>query len=167
MNQTRSKEQAKVFAENRKAHHEYHILERLEAGIALTGTEVKSIRDGRAQLKDSFVELRDGEAFLVNAHVSAYRHGNRENHDPERKRKLLLKRREIDRLVGQVQAKGLTIVPLSIYLKGQRIKVEIGLVLGKKLHDKRAAERDREHQREIDEAMSRRRKGIGAGGTVE
>jgi SsrA-binding protein len=150
----------RLLAENRKARHDYLVLDRLEAGVALQGTEVKAIREGKIQLKDSYVELRDGEAFLVGAHVSPYRHGNRENHDPERRRKLLLKRRELDRLFGQVQAKGHTIVPLSVYLKNQRIKVEIGLAQGKKMHDKRAAERDREHQREIDEAMSRRRKGV-------
>lgn len=128
--------------------------------MVLQGTEVKAIREGKIQLKDSFVELRDGEAFLVGAHVSPYRHGNRENHDPERRRKLLLKRRELDRLFGQVQTKGLTVVPLSVYLKNKHIKLEIALAQGKKLHDKRAAERLREQQREIDEALSRRRKGV-------
>jgi SsrA-binding protein len=113
------------LASNRKARHDYHVLETVEAGLALHGTEVKSARQGRVQLKDSYVEFRAGEAFLVGAHISAYSHGNRENHEPERPRKLLLKRREIDKLAGRTVAKGLTVVPLSVYLRGDRIKVEL------------------------------------------
>jgi SsrA-binding protein len=155
------------LASNRRARHEYHVLEKLEAGIALLGTEVKSIREGKVQLKDSFVELRDGEAWLVGAHVSPYSHGNRENHDPERPRKLLLKRREIDRLAGRVQAKGFTVVPLEVYLKGNRIKVEVGLVRGKQQYDKRQAERERELDREAQAAMGRQQKGISPKGIDE
>jgi SsrA-binding protein len=148
-----------ILASNRRALHEYHVLEKLGAGIALRGTEVKSIRTGQVQLQDSFVEFRDGEAYLVGAHVSPYSHGNRENHETERGRKLLLHRREIERLFGKSQAKGHTVVPLKIYLKGNRIKVEIALAMGKKQHDKRQAIREREMDREVAEAMSRARKG--------
>ena len=115
------------IAKNRKAHHEYHLHERTEAGIALTGTEVKAVRSGKVQLKDGFVEFRDGQAFLMAIHISHYSHGNRENHEPERPRKLLLHRREIERLFGRSQAKGWTVIPLSVYLKGNRVKVEIAL----------------------------------------
>jgi SsrA-binding protein len=148
-----------LLASNRRALHEYFVLERLEAGIALRGTEVKSARAGLVQLHDAFVEFRDGEAFLVGAHVSPYSHGNRENHEPERGRKLLLHRREIDRLYGKSRAKGSTVVPLAMYRSGNRIKVEIALVQGKKQHDKRQAVREREMDREVAEAMSRARKG--------
>jgi SsrA-binding protein len=141
------------LASNRKARHEYHVLETLEAGVALLGTEVKSARAGRVQLKDSFVEFRDGEAYLVGAHISPYSHGNRENHDPERPRKLLLRRRELDRLAGRAVAKGLTVVPLAVYLKGERVKLEIGLVQGKKLYDKRETEKRREQEREVRAAV--------------
>ncbi len=144
------------LARNRRAFHDYHVLERLEAGVVLHGTEVKSIRAGRVQLRDSFVELRDGEAWLQGAHVNPYTHGNRENPEAVRPRKLLLHRREIDRLVGKTQPKGLTIVPLQVYLKDGRIKVEIAVVQGKKLHDKRAAEKEREHQREMAETVRER-----------
>jgi SsrA-binding protein len=148
-----------ILASNRRALHEYFVLERVEAGIALRGTEVKSVRAGLVQLQDAFVEFRNGEAFLVGAHVSPYSHGNRENHEPERGRKLLLHRREIDRLYGKSQAKGHTVVPLSMYRSGNRIKVEIALVQGKKQHDKRQAVREREMDREMAEAMSRANKG--------
>lgn len=145
-----------MLARNRQARHEYHILETLEAGIALLGTEVKSVRAGKVQLRDAFVEVVDGEAFLVAAHISPYTFGNRENHEPTRRRKLLLHRREIDRLYGRVQAKGLTVVPLSFVLSGNLIKVEIALVQGKKLHDKRLAEKQRELDREVEETLGRR-----------
>ncbi len=141
------------LASNRRAFHEYHIHERLEAGIALTATDVKSARAGKVQLKDGFVEFRDGEAFLMSVHISHYSHGNRENHEPERPRKLLLKRREISRFSGRAQAKGFTVVPLKLYLKGNRIKVEIALAQGKKLYDKRQAARERDLDREAREAM--------------
>jgi SsrA-binding protein len=142
----------RVLAQNRRAHHDYHILETLEAGLQLAGTEVKSARDGKVQLKDSFVELRDREAWLVRAHIGPYTHGNRQNHEPERARKLLLKRREIERLAGRVRMKGLTVVPLRVLARGSWIKVEIALVQGKKLHDKRERERERELDREMEQA---------------
>lgn len=147
----------RVLAANRRARHDYHLLERLEAGVVLTGTEVKSVREGRVQLKDSYVEIRDGEAFLVGAHISPYAHGNRQNHDPERHRKLLLKRREIDRLFGQTTLKGATIVPLSVYSSGNLIKLEIAVAHGKKRFDKRQAEKQKEMDREAREAIGRRR----------
>jgi SsrA-binding protein len=143
----------RVLARNRKARHEYHLTDAVEAGIVLTGTEVKAMRAGKVQLKDGFVEFRDGEAWLTSVHVSHYSHGNRENHEPERPRKLLLHKREIDRMAGRIQTKGFTVVPLSIYLKGNRIKVEIALARGKKLYDKRQTERERELDREARQAM--------------
>jgi SsrA-binding protein len=141
------------LASNKKARHDYHILESFEAGIRLSGTEVKAVRTGKVQLKDSYVEFRNGQAYLVGAHISHYSHGNRENHEPEAVRKLLLKRREIDRLFGRTQLKGLTVVPLSVYLKGNWIKVEIALAQGKKLYDKRETEKTRELDREVEAAV--------------
>jgi SsrA-binding protein len=146
----------KVVATNREAYHSYHILETHECGIALTGTEVKSIREGRCNLKDSYGIIRNGEAWLLNAHVSQYSHGNRENHDPTRARKLLLHRREIDRLQGKAQEKGLTLVPTRMYLKAGRIKVELAVAKGKKLFDKRETERRREADREARAMMKER-----------
>jgi len=148
-----------MLAANRRAHHEYHLLERLEAGIVLTGTEVKSCRGGSIQLKEGFVEFRrrpggGTEAWLVGVHISPYHHGPRDNPPPLRERKLLLSRREIDRLAGRVQAKGLTVVPLAAYLKGDHVKVEIALVQGKKLHDKRESERRKELDREAARALA-------------
>jgi SsrA-binding protein len=144
------------IASNRKAFHDYFIEDRTEAGLVLTGTEVKSLRDGRAQLKDSYVDFRSGEAFLVGAHISPYGSGSWTNHAPERDRKLLLHRRELDRWAGAVATRGVTCVPLSLYFKGSRAKAEIALVKGKKLHDKRDAIRDRELKREADRSMRRR-----------
>ena len=145
----------KVLARNRKARHDYHILETFEAGMELTGTEVKSARDGKVQLKDSYVEVRDGQAWVVGAHISPYSHGNRQNHDPERPRKLLLHRREIDKLMGRSMIRGQTVVPLAVYLKGSWIKVELALAQGKKLYDKRRAEREKVVKRETEEALKR------------
>ena len=145
----------KLIASNRKAYHDYFVLQKIEAGIALTGTEVKSLREGRVNLKDSYVDVDRGEAYLVAAHISPYSHGNRENHDPERRRKLLLHRREIDRLQGQIVEKGLTIVPLRLYFKGGKVKAEIAVVRGKKLYDKRESEKRRELDREAEAAMKR------------
>ena len=142
------------LATNRKARHDYQILETMEAGIALLGTEVKSIRAGKIQLKESHIEIRDGEAFLVGAHVSPYSHGNRTNHDPERSRKLLLKRRELDRLMGRIAIQGQACIPLSVYLKGNRIKVEIALGKGKKLYDKRQSARAKIMDKEAREALT-------------
>lgn len=143
----------RVLASNRRATHDYEIVETEEAGIALSGTEVKAVRNGKVQLKDSFVEFRNGQAWLVGAHISPYSHGNRENHPPERDRRLLLKRRQIDRFFGRTLSKGSTVVPLSVYLKGNWIKVEIALAQGKKLYDKRQAEREKELDREVEAAV--------------
>ena len=147
----------KLIASNKKAYHDYHVLEKLEAGIALTGTEVKSLREGRANLKDSYVIFKAGEAFLFGTHISPYTHGNLENHDPERTRKLLLHARQIDKLQSQVVEKGLTVVPLRLYFRGARVKVEIAVVRGKKLYDKRETEKRREADREAAAAMKERR----------
>ena len=146
-------EQEKLIASNKKAFHEYFVLQKFEAGIELTGTEVKSLRDGKANLKDAYVTFRNGEAFLFGAHISPYSHGNRENHDPERTRRLLLHRREIEKLEQQVVEKGLTVVPLRLYFKGSRVKTEIAVVRGKKLYDKRETEKRREAERETAAAM--------------
>jgi SsrA-binding protein len=146
----------KVVATNREAYHIYHIIETHECGIALTGTEVKSIREGRCNLKDSYGMIRQGEAFLFNAHISHYSHGNRENHEPTRTRKLLLHKSEINRLVGKVQEKGLTLVPTKVYLKKGRVKVELAVAKGKKLYDKRETQRRREADREARAMMKTR-----------
>jgi SsrA-binding protein len=149
-------ETVKPVASNRKAFHDYFIDDRIEVGLVLTGTEVKSLREGRAQLKDSYVQFRDGEAYLVAAHISPYGSGSWTNHLPERDRKLLLHRRELDRWAGAVATRGVSCVPLSLYFKGSRVKAEIALVKGKKLHDKRDAIRDREMRREADREMRKR-----------
>lgn len=140
--------QEKVLATNRAAFHNYHISDKYEAGIALTGTEVKSVMGGRVQLKESYVAVRDGEAWLFNAHVSPYSHGNRENHEPLRTRKLLLHRREIDKLDQASVRQGMTLVATRIYLKNRHIKLEIGVARGKKLYDKRETELRRTIDRE-------------------
>ena len=145
----------KILNDNRHAAYEYHLLERFEAGLALTGTEVKSAREGQIQLKDSYAEVLGDEAWLVNAHISPYSHGNRQNHDPVRRRKLLLHRHEIDKLLGKTREKGLTLVCTKVYLKNGRIKCELALGRGKKLHDKREAERTRTQQAEARAAMRR------------
>lgn len=133
---------------NRAAFHEYHILEKFEAGIALTGTEVKSVRAGQVQLKDAYVAVRDGEAWLLNAHISPYSYGHQQNHEPLRARKLLLHRREINRLEEEATMKGMTLAVTRIYAKGGRIKLEIGVARGKKLYDKRETEMRRTVERE-------------------
>ena len=138
----------KVLAANRAAFHNYHISDKFEAGIALTGTEVKSVMGGRVQLKEAYVSVRDGEAWLFNAHISPYSHGNRENHDPLRTRKLLLHKREIHRLDDATAKQGMTLVPTQAYLKNGRIKIEIGIARGKKMYDKREAEMRRTVDRE-------------------
>src|ERR1043165_5648133 len=143
----------KLIASNKKAYHDYFVLQKLEAGMELTGTEVKSLRDGKANLKDSYVIIKGDEAFLFGAHISPYSHGNIQNHDPERTRKLLLHKREIEKLRVQIVEKGLTIVPLRLYFKGNRVKVEIAVVRGKKLFDKRETEKRREADREAAAAM--------------
>jgi SsrA-binding protein len=138
----------KVLAANRAAFHEYHILDKYEAGIALTGTEVKSVLAGRVQLKEGYVAVRDGEVWLFNAHISPYSHGNRENHDPLRTRKLLLHRREIDRLDESSVKQGMTLVATRVYLRDRKIKIEVGIARGKKLYDKRESEMRRTIERE-------------------
>lgn len=143
----------RLIAENRRARHDYEILEKMEAGIVLKGTEVKSIRGGKVQLKDSYVEIRDGDAYLVGAHISPYSHGNIQNHDPERPRRLLLNRREIDRIYGKTTIQGLTCVPLSIYLSGNLVKLEVAIARGKKLYDKRQAEKKKRMAAEAEEAI--------------
>ena len=141
-------------ATNRQAGFRYEFLDKLEAGIQLQGTEVKSVREGGVQLKDSYAAIRDGEVWLHNAHIAPYAPASRENHEPERPRKLLLHRREIDRLIGTTQEKGLTLVPTRMYFKGPRAKVEIALARGKDVGDKRRALKDREQRREIERGMS-------------
>jgi SsrA-binding protein len=144
-----------TLASNRRARHDYEILDRFEAGIVLHGTEVKSVRAGKVQLREAYVTVRAGEAWLVGAHISPYSHGNRSNHDPDRDRKLLLHRREIDKIFGRTTIQGLTCVPLNVHLKGNKIKVEIALARGKKLHDKREAARERIQRREAEDAVAR------------
>ena len=151
-------DQEKVIVTNRAALHEYHILDRVEAGAVLTGTEVKSIRAGQIQLKESYVAVRDGEAWLFNAHVAHYSHGNRLNHDPVRPRKLLLHRREIDRLEAEAGSSGMTLVVTRVYLKKGRVKFEIGVARGKKLYDKRETEMRRTVEREIRAQLKERAK---------
>jgi SsrA-binding protein len=147
----------KVIATNRKAYHDYFLQDTQEAGIALTGTEIKSVRAGRVNLRDSYVQIRNGEAWLMNVHIAPYAAGSRENPDPRRDRKLLLHRREIARLQNAVQEKGFTIVPLRLYLKNNRAKVEIALARGKKLYDKREALAKKEAQRMMEQELKRRR----------
>jgi SsrA-binding protein len=153
MAEPQSKDSVQVVVRNRKARHEYHILERLEAGLVLQGTEVKSLRQGRANLQDAFASFDQGELWLYNVHISPYEHGNRFNHDPLRRRKLLLHRQQLRKLVGQVEQKGLTLVPLDIYFRRGVAKVTLALVRGKKLHDKREDLRRRADQREMERAF--------------
>jgi len=138
---------------NRTAFHEYTILDRYEAGIELKGTEVKSIMVGKIQLKDSYVTIRDGEAWLLNAHISAYQHGNRHNHDPLRDRKLLLHKREIKKLEKEISQKGMTLVVTRIYIKNGRIKFEIALAKGKKLYDKRESIKRKDLERDVQKQL--------------
>lgn len=146
----------KILGDNRQARHNYFLMERFEAGLALTGTEVKAAKDGKVQLKDAYAAVLNNEAWLLNAHISQYSHGNRENHPPVRNRKLLLHRREIDKLLGQTREKGLALIPTKIYLKKGRIKCELAVAKGKKLHDKREAERARTAEAEARAEMRRR-----------
>ncbi|MBI5212605.1 MAG: SsrA-binding protein SmpB [Nitrospirae bacterium] len=146
----------KIVCQNRKAYHDYSIEETLEAGILLLGTEVKSLRDGKANLKDSYVLIKESEVFLFNCHISPYSHGNILNHEPLRTRKLLLNRKEIERLRGKMQQKGYTLIPLKIYFKGPFAKVEVGLAKGKRQYEKRESIKEREAKRDIEKAMKRR-----------
>ena len=143
----------KTVAENRKARHEYAVLESLEAGIELFGTEVKSIRAGGVNLKESWCDIRNGEIWLKGAHISPYEKGNVFNRDPLRDKRLLMHKREIARLFGEVKLQGLTLIPLSVYLKGSRVKVQVGLCKGKKLYDKRASSAERDARREIERGI--------------
>ena len=140
-------------ATNRQASHRFELLDKLECGIVLQGTEVKSLRDGAVQLKDGYATLREGELWLHNVHIAPYPAASRENHEPERERKLLMHRREIERLIGRTQEKGLTLVPTRMYFKGRNAKVEIALARGKEMHDKRRDLRDKDQRREIERAL--------------
>ena len=143
----------KVIANNKKAYHDYFIEDKYEAGIELFGTEVKSVRQGSVNLKDSWINIKDGEAFIMGMHISPYEKGNIFNRDPFRVRKLLLHKKEINKLFGKIKQDGLTLVPLSLYYKGPRVKVELGLCKGKKLYDKRDDAAKRDAKRNIDRAM--------------
>ena len=147
----------KLITDNRRARHDYHLLDRLEAGLQLTGTEVKSLRAGGAQLGQAYAEIRDGEAWLVGAHIAEYTQGNVANHDPDRDRKLLLKRREIDSLDGKVRERGLTLVPTKLYFKDGRVKVEIAVARGKERIDKRRDLAERDAKRQMERALRARR----------
>ena len=146
----------KVITVNRQAYHDYFVERTIEAGIELKGTEIKSIRDGKVNLRGSYALARNGELWLENAHIAMYEHGNRYNHEPMRNRKLLLHRREIDQLLGKVATKGLTLIPLKLYLKGGKAKIELGLCRGKKLYDKREAIAERDVKREIERTIRTR-----------
>ncbi|MBV9760800.1 MAG: SsrA-binding protein SmpB [Acidobacteriaceae bacterium] len=146
----------KILSDNRSAGHNYHLLDRYEAGIALTGTEVKAAKNGKVQLKESYAEVSEDEAWLMQAHISEYSHGNIMNHAPVRKRKLLLHRSEIEKLKAETREKGLTLIPTRLYLKGGRIKIEIAVAKGKKFHDKRESIKIKEMQSEAKAAMARR-----------
>jgi SsrA-binding protein len=149
----------RAIATNRRARHEYEILETIEAGIVLRGTEVKSLRESQVTFKDSYATIRNNEGWLLGCHINPYSHGSDANHDPDRDRKLLLHRREISRLTGKIAERGLTLIPLKLYLKNGRVKVELGLARGRKLHDKRSAIREREVRREMDKAARAGRRG--------
>jgi SsrA-binding protein len=149
-----------VIAQNKKARHDYHIEDTYEAGLVLTGTEVKSLRAGRASLVDGFAEIHEGEAWLHGVHIPEYAQGTWTNHSARRKRKLLLNRHEIDKIESRVNEKGLTLVPLSLYFKDGRAKVEIALAKGKKTWDKRHALAERQAKRETEQAVGRRMKGM-------
>jgi SsrA-binding protein len=146
----------KLIVDNRRARHDYHLSDRVEAGLALTGTEVKSLRNGQANLQRAYAEIRGGEAWLVGAHIAEYTQGNIQNHDPDRDRKLLLKRREIDSLEGKVRERGLTLVPTKLYFKNGRAKVELAVGRGKEARDKRREIAKRDAEREMDRAFKTR-----------
>ncbi len=148
----------KPVARNRKAYHDYLILDTYEAGIVLTGSEIKSVRANQVSLRDGYALIRDGEVWLENVHIAPYNQANRENHEPRRSRKLLLHRREINRLTGKLREKGFTLIPLSMYLKNSRAKIELGLARGKRQYDKRVALKEKEARRQIDRSMGQRHK---------
>ena len=145
-----------MICNNKKAYHNYFIEEKFEAGLVLTGTEIKSLRMGNANLNDSFAIVRNGEAFLNNLHISPYDFGNRENHDPDRMRKLLLHKKEIGRLFGKIREQGYSVVPLRLYFKNGLAKVEIGLAKGKKLYDKREVMKEKDQKRDMSQALKER-----------
>jgi len=147
----------KVVASNRRARHDYEILDQVEAGLVLEGSEVKSLREGKAHLKDSFAHIRDGEAFLIGAYIAPYDFSRGGGHDPERTRKLLLNRREIDRLGARVAEQGLTLIPLDLHFRSGRVKVNLGLARGKNTIDKRDTLKERDQKREMERAMKKRR----------
>jgi SsrA-binding protein len=151
-------ERVKVVSTNRRARRNFTVVETVEAGLALLGSEVKSLREGRLDLKDSYALIKNGEAYLVGAYIAPYEFAREGGHDPERERKLLLHRREIDRIGGQVAEKGLTLVPLQVYFKEGKAKVELGLAKGKTSYDKRETIKERDHEREMDRAVARARK---------
>ena len=151
----------RLIAENRKARHEFDLLETVECGIVLQGTEVKSLRGGKCSIAEAFALIRSGELWLVGAHIPEYSHGNLQNHAPARDRKLLLHKRQVAHWDALVREKGVTLVPLSIYFLGARVKVSVALARGRKLHDKREHEREKSDRREIDRAMSRARRSDG------
>lgn len=151
-------EGVKIVAQNRAASYNYTLLDKLEAGMVLVGTEVKSLREGKGGLRDAYAEIRAGEAWLVHCHIPEYQPGGPRNHDPLRKRKLLLNKREIEKLEAQMQQKGMTVVPLKLYFRDGRAKCELAVAKGKKFHDKREAERNKEARREAEEAVARYRK---------
>ncbi|HEX6884027.1 MAG TPA: SsrA-binding protein SmpB [Planctomycetota bacterium] len=153
----RDTEAIRVLAKNRKALHEFHVLDKLECGLALKGTEVKSLRQGQASIAEAFGMIRRGELWLVGATIPPYSHGNIHNHEPDRERKLLLQARQLTKWDKAVREKGVTLVPLALYFKGHLVKVEMALVKGKKLHDKREDVKRRESKREIERESSRRR----------
>ena len=148
----------KLIVDNRRARHDYHLSDRVEAGVVLTGTEVKSLRGGEAALRQAYAEVRDGEAWLVGLHVPEYTEGNRANHDPDRPRKLLLHRKQIDRLASGVAEKGLTVVPTRLYFKDGRVKVELALAKGKELRDKRRDIAARDARRQIERELKSARR---------
>jgi SsrA-binding protein len=151
---------SKTLSDNRQAGHNFFLLDRYEAGIALTGTEVKAAKAGKVQLRDAYASVEKGEAWLLNAHISEYSHGNRFNHTPTRPRKLLLHRREIDKLASETREKGLSVVPTRLYMKNGKIKCEIAVAKGKKFHDKREAERERSDREEAREAIRNSKAGF-------
>lgn len=150
------KAEIKIIAQNKKAYHDYFVDDTIEAGIELVGTEVKSVRKGRANLKDSYISCKTGEAILIGMHISPYEQGSVYNHEPLRSRRLLLHRKEINKLIGLTSTQGVTLIPLKLYFSGQRIKVEVGVCRGKKNYDKRDAMAERDAKRNIDRAMKER-----------
>lgn len=153
-------QELKIITTNRDAYHNYHILETYESGIQLTGTEVKSARAGRVNLKEAYARVENGQAWLLNAHISHYSHGNRQNHDPVRERRLLLHKREIFRLQSKIQEKGLTLIPTRLYFKGNLIKCELAIAKGKKLYDKRETETRKTQEREARAALKSRSRDV-------